>query len=269
MEAITGAGSMPGSEDRATASPTDLSAGPGGQPHTLGREDGSSARGEEPSSFASLDGMGQNVSHSSASAQNVSQARNRRRRYARCRSRLQLGLLCGTSGSLRLLTLTQRPGHVGRSISRSFQLLLGRLRRRRLYVSYFRVLEYTRAGTPHLHIVMRGTYLAQRLISSWWGAIHGAPIIDVRRVGRGAGGLVSYLSKYLSKDAQSRYSWSWGWVYRGFARDWESWRRFHPEMRLSRLAPVYFLIAYGVLTLRDDPRKVGWEGAGEMVKARR
>jgi hypothetical protein len=52
-----------------------------------------------------------------------------------------------------------------------------------------------------------------------WEEIHGAPIVDIKGV-YGKNRLASYLAKYAAKEVAARAAYSWGWVWRGFARSW-------------------------------------------------
>lgn len=145
------------------------------------------------------------------------EARDRRRK--RCFQRSMSGLAVG--GNMKLLTLTtsEESWEAGKDIHRSFRALVMRLRRRKLISGYLRVVEYTKAGLPHLHVIVRGPYLAQWWMSQMWQEIHLSRIVDIRAVGRKSGA-AAYLSKYLGKDSSSRYSWSWDWVWRGFVKSW-------------------------------------------------
>jgi len=97
-----------------------------------------------------------------------------------------------------------------------------RLKRRGLIQGYIKVPEASRNGKQHIHVLFRGSYIEQALISSWWQEIHHAKIIDIRRVWANTNKkkLASDMASYMAKDNWYRYSWSWGWVWRGFCRDW-------------------------------------------------
>jgi len=144
-----------------------------------------------------------------------------RRRKGRGYQRIMSGLRLG--GELRLLTLTtsEESWLAGKDIQRSFRALVMRLRRRRWCSGYVKVKEFTRAGLPHLHVIIRGPWIPQSILGRWWQVIHLSPIVDVRAVRRKSGA-AAYLAKYLGKDPRSRYSWSWDWVWRGFAGDWHN-----------------------------------------------
>lgn len=77
---------------------------------------------------------------------------------------------------------------------------------------YMRVLEATRKGWPHYHLVARCPYLPQTDLSSRWAALVGAPICDIRRIDR-ATDAYWYVVKYLGKQTHvpwttRRISWS-------------------------------------------------------------
>jgi len=98
-----------------------------------------------------------------------------------------------------------------------------RLKRRNLIKGYIKVPEQSKNGKQHLHVLFRGSYIEQAMISAWWLEIHKAQVVDIRKVkgGRTPKQLASYMAKYMSKENLYRYSWNWGWVWRGFVKDWK------------------------------------------------
>lgn len=150
----------------------------------------------------------------------------------RCYQRVISGVKKG--GCLRFLTLTSSV-EAPADIQRSFHTLKARIDRRKIKFAYIRVTEYTKAGRKHLHIIFRGDYMQQAMLSAWWNEIHQSPIVDIRRV-KPYGSpkrLAGYMAKYMSKDNAGRLSWSWEWVWRGFCRDWttyKSWWRLFIEV---------------------------------------
>lgn len=143
-----------------------------------------------------------------------------RRRYRRCFQRVMSGIEKG--GKLRFLTLTSSPASPV-DIQRSWRKLYGRMRRRNLITGYIKVTERTKSGLLHLHVLFRGSFVAQEWLSRVWKEIHGAEIVDIR-MAYGRTGAAGYLAKYMSK-AGERYSWSWEWVYRGFTKTWLAAKR--------------------------------------------
>ena len=153
----------------------------------------------------------------------------RARKRKRCFQRVMSGLEKG--GELRLVTLTSSE-EAPNDIKHSFSKLVKRMRRRGLVRDYIRVIELTERGYFHIHMIYRGHYIAQRELSREWQDIHQSPIVDIRKVDMRPNSkrrVGNYLAKYMSKDAFSRYSWSWGWVYKGFVKIWtlalQLWRK--------------------------------------------
>lgn len=122
-----------------------------------------------------------------------------------------------------MLTLTSSDDAVN-PIQRDWRRLQMRLKRRGIMHDYLKVIETKDDWREHLHIVFRGTWVAKSLISAMWQDIHQSPVVDVRKIRSGKRnkrGVASYLAKYMAKELFHRYSWSWGWVYRGFVRTWQ------------------------------------------------
>jgi hypothetical protein len=87
--------------------------------------------------------------------------------------------------------------------------------------------ELSKNGKQHVHVLFRGKYIEQALISRWWQELHQAKVVDIRLVAykRKKKALASYMAKYMSKAGLYRYSWNWEWVWRGFVKDWHSLKR--------------------------------------------
>lgn len=106
----------------------------------------------------------------------------------------------------RFLTLTVNPS-IGsdpeerlRLLAHGWRVCVQRLRR--LYgvneINYFAVVEETKQGEPHLHILLRSPFLPQRLISTIMADLIGAPIVDIRAI-KGMREVVRYVAKYITK----------------------------------------------------------------------
>lgn len=106
-----------------------------------------------------------------------------------------------------LLTLTcdpkrfRDPTQAFRLMSHQIPNLMKRLRRHfpLAAIDYLVVWEETRRGWPHAHVLMRGPYLPQRLISRLWRELAFSPIVDIRRVHQRRE-VAAYVGKYLSKQ---------------------------------------------------------------------
>jgi len=167
----------------------------------------------------------------------------RRRCYHRVISGIERG------GALRFITLTSsRLSPAGsEGLQRSWRKLYMRLKRRGLLIDYIRVPEVGKGGMLHLHVIFRGSYIHQRLLSRYWEEIHTSPIVDIRAVRKDR--LASYMAKYMSKEGCGHYSWSWGWVWKGFCRDWTVYKRYWWQ----------FIYVEGVNDIRN--LLVGWRMA--------
>jgi hypothetical protein len=77
-------------------------------------------------------------------------------------------------------------------------------------------------------------------LKSVWAEIIGSPVpnfqqVNIQAAYGGGGRIANYLCQYVSGQSKVRHlSWSFGWVYRGFVRDWS--RSFAP--RLAKLYSV-------------------------------
>jgi hypothetical protein len=64
---------------------------------------------------------------------------------------------------------------------------------------YLRVLELTKRGWPHYHLLVRSPYRPYAHIRSTWATLTGATIVDVRQVKK-RDSVYWYLVKYLAKQ---------------------------------------------------------------------
>ena len=120
---------------------------------------------------------------------------------------------------VRFMTLTSSPTSKYKLINSHFQVLRKRIERN------FGKMEYikfrTNEGYGVLHVLYVGPYIPQGWLSRNWDEIHGAKIVDIRKV-KGEKRLARYLiSNYLVNQTFVRMSWSWGWVFRGFVGWWK------------------------------------------------
>lgn len=85
--------------------------------------------------------------------------------------------------------------------------LIYKLRQKYGEIEYACVLEKTKLGRPHWHLLVRSGYIPQRAISAIWMELTGAFIVDVRQL-QSKGEAVKYVTKYVLKavsgDASSR-----------------------------------------------------------------
>lgn len=118
------------------------------------------------------------------------------------------------------LTLTVNP-NVGlspddraRSLVHAWRLLRLRLIRKYKLASlpFLAVFEATKAGEPHLHILLRSEWLSQKYMSEVMAELISAPIVDVRRI-KSAAQIANYVGKYVGKDPHA---------FQGTKRYWSS-----------------------------------------------
>lgn len=140
----------------------------------------------------------------------------------RCYQRIMSGILFNNSLGrvLRFLTFTTSK-ESDTDLQADFRVIKMRIKRRYGAFEYIRI--RTNEGNGVLHILYVGTYIPQTWLSRNWKEIHNSPIVDIRSATR-TKGLGRYIvSQYLSDQRCSflRYSWSWGFVYRGFVGNWK------------------------------------------------
>jgi len=138
--------------------------------------------------------------------------------------RRQLIARAANGNPTRFITLTVNPS-IGTDpadrldkLANAWRIIVKRLRRLHPNdeIEYLAVVEETKQGEPHLHILVRSPFIPQRLLSSWMGEITGAPVVDIRSV-KNASHAARYVAKYIAKapkqfGSRKRY-WS--------SKDWE------------------------------------------------
>jgi hypothetical protein len=110
-----------------------------------------------------------------------------------------------------LVTLTvdpalhENPRHAYDQTRRKVATLSQQLRKAYGEFEYLRVLEITKKGWPHYHLVSRCPYIPQAAISTVWATLTGAPIVDIRKIKR-TQDVYYYVIKYLSKQHYIRWT---------------------------------------------------------------
>lgn len=164
----------------------------------------------------------------------------------------------------RFITLTWRAAHAAltpeqarEQIARAWNVALHRLRRRyKKRIEYFVVVETTKSGWPHLHILLRGPWIDQAYLSKVMKELIDAPIVDIRKIDN-KGRAVAYVSKYISKSPARFGKMRTWWRSRGYStarsddmrRGWLKWDR--------------------VEVVREDARTIigRWFGRGAAIVA--
>lgn len=105
------------------------------------------------------------------------------------------------------LTLTSNPHHGADATARAktlvngWRILAKRIKRKFKWkrLDYLVVVEHTKRGEPHLHVLLRCKYIPQKWLATQWEELTGARVVDIRKITdqRGAS---RYVSKYVSKS---------------------------------------------------------------------
>lgn len=120
--------------------------------------------------------------------------------------RAQLMAQAASGEPVRFLTLTVNP-EVGsdpedrmKMLAWAWRTCVKRLRRRYgpQAIEFLAIVEQTKLGEPHLHILLRSPYIPQAYISECMADLINAPIVDIRLI-RNQREVVRYVAKYLTK----------------------------------------------------------------------
>jgi len=131
----------------------------------------------------------------------------------------------------RFLTLTVNPS-VGRDpeerlrlLAHAWRLCVKRIRRQigDQEIAYLAVVEETKQGEPHLHILLRSPYLPQWWLSAAMAELIQAPVVDIRRI-YNRKQVIRYIAKYIAKapaqfGSSKRYWTSQNWEDRADTKD--------------------------------------------------
>ncbi len=106
----------------------------------------------------------------------------------------------------RLLTLTSNPtmhdtpGEAAQALRASWVQMRRALieKHGRDKVQFMAVFEQHLSGWPHLHVLLRAPYVAQRWISAFMKRRMNSPIVDIRKINSKAGA-GAYVAKYIAK----------------------------------------------------------------------
>jgi len=122
----------------------------------------------------------------------------------RRRSQLMAKAASGEPG--RFVTLTVNPDSGGSpydrlmALSGAWNVLVKRLRRMfpGKEVEYLAIVEETKAGEPHLHILLRSPFIPQKVLSEAMRELINAPIVDIRKI-KNMREVIRYVAKYIAK----------------------------------------------------------------------
>jgi len=101
----------------------------------------------------------------------------------------------------------------------AWRTVVKRLRRERGHdsIEYLAIVEATKRGEPHLHILLRAKFIAQSYLSQCMNELIESPIVDIRRV-RSALEVVRYVAKYITKKPAQFGTSKRYWQSRNYAR---------------------------------------------------
>jgi len=110
-----------------------------------------------------------------------------------------------TAKPQRFITLTtarhaaRNPRQVYDETRRQIPELIRELRKEKGEIEYCRVLETTKTGYPHYHLLVRSPWIDQEHLSKSWARLSTAFIVDIRRIDQRKE-IASYVAKYLAKQ---------------------------------------------------------------------
>lgn len=120
------------------------------------------------------------------------------------KSRLIREVKAGNPNTFITLTVSPKedetPAERCSALSKAWRTVVARAKRKYKIkkLPYFVVVEATKAGEPHLHILARLKWIDQRWLSDQMRALTGAPIVDIRRI-RHRNVAAAYVAKYIGK----------------------------------------------------------------------
>lgn len=126
----------------------------------------------------------------------------------------------------RFITLTIDPHQYSSPEERCLKLawawrtIIKRLRREHkdADIQYLAVVEATKKGEPHLHILFRGPYVPQWQLSQYMRELVNSPIVDIRKV-KNVNDAVRYVAKYITKKPEQFGSCKRYWQSRDYQLD--------------------------------------------------
>lgn len=124
---------------------------------------------------------------------------------------------------VRFGTLTSSDNATDKDISRDFDVLVKRIRRKSSSFDYAKVIV-KKNGRNHIHFIFTGAFIAQKWLSSAWGDLHNSSIVDIRQC-RNINGLARYMvTQYMSvQDCDyTRMSYSENWIFAGAIKVWKN-----------------------------------------------
>jgi hypothetical protein len=96
------------------------------------------------------------------------------------------------------------------------------IRKRYKKVEYFWIVELTKNGYPHIHLIIN-QFLFWKVVRAIWYQVTGSKIIDIRSIP--AGNLAGYVCKYVAKQEKQNQD-QFSFIFSNISRLWNSSRGF-------------------------------------------
>lgn len=111
---------------------------------------------------------------------------------------------------------------------------------------FLAVMERTRRGTPHLHVIARTSWIDQVWLSKQTAELLDSPIVDIRRIDS-PGRVAGYAAKYVGKDPAKIGTSKRYWQSRDFDQrpKQEKWTPGPDDARFERVEKHHKIILAG------------------------
>ncbi len=172
-----------------------------------------------------------------------------------------------------LLTLTVSskdypcPQEAAEELKRALRLLRLRLKRSKKLENFefLAVFEKHKSGHPHLHLLIKGSFLPWKDLRRMWEEMTGSYMVDIRKISS-HGQAAMYCAKYIGKDLSSFQGCKRWWRSRGYSDGADA--DYQPE----HLEGQWGRIGASFLALPAALEECGWEvqiERGERITWRR
>jgi len=186
--------------------------------------------------------------------------------------RKQLMAQSASGQPTRFITLTANPAYLDgpderlKALSHAWRVIVQRLRRQNKHrdLAYMVIVEATKRGEPHLHILFRGPFIPQTVLSAMMSELMESPIVDIRRI-RSQREVIRYVAKYITKQphqfaTSKRYWQSQNYQLQDEEQPYvtaEVTGTWHPDQRPLHLLYALMLSAGYTVPVHTDERLVG------------
>lgn len=158
------------------------------------------------------------------------------------------------------VTLTVNPGFGSDPVDRARGLVkawrrivkLAKIRYSRPKIPYFCVFEATKAGEPHLHILVDIPWIDQKWLSREMADMNGAPVVWIVKI-RSPSHVAHYIAKYIGKAPQKFGTLKRYWYTRGWEVD-----PFKPDPLPGCWSKAWRIARTDLATLQSEWEYQGW-----------